>query len=72
MERILTRIEEGHGLQQDIDLLKNIADNIEGRTICALGDAAAWPVQSFVTKFRDEFQAHVDEQRCTVLGATYA
>jgi len=72
MERILERIEEGHGLQQDIDLLKNIADNIEGRTICALGDAAAWPVQSFVTKFRDEFQAHVDEQRCTVQGATYA
>ena len=72
MERILTRIEEGRGLQQDIDLLKNIADNIEGRTICALGDAAAWPVQSFVTKFRDEFQAHVDQQRCTVRGAAYA
>jgi len=72
MERILLRIEEGRGLQQDIDLLKNIADNIEGRTICALGDAAAWPVQSFVTKFRDEFQAHIDEKRCTVQGATYA
>ena len=72
MERILQRIEAGKGLQQDIDLLKNIADNIEGRTICALGDAAAWPVQSFVTKFRDEFQAHVDEQRCTVQGAAYA
>ena len=72
MERILKRIEAGRGLQQDIGLLKNIADNIEGRTICALGDAAAWPVQSFVTKFRDEFQAHVDEQRCTVQGATHA
>jgi NADH-quinone oxidoreductase subunit F len=68
MERILQRIEDGGGLQQDIDLLKNIADNIEGRTICALGDAAAWPVQSFVTKFRDEFQAHVDAGRCTVQG----
>ena len=72
MERILQRIEAGKGLQQDIDLLKNIADNIEGRTICAFGDAAAWPVQSFVTKFRDEFQAHVDEQRCTVQGSAYA
>jgi NADH-quinone oxidoreductase subunit F len=72
MERILARIEAGRGRQPDIDLLKNIADNIEGRTICALGDAAAWPVQSFVTKFRDEFQAHVDEQRCTVQGAAYA
>jgi NADH-quinone oxidoreductase subunit F len=72
MERILLRIEQGRGLQQDIDLLKNIADNIEGRTICALGDAAAWPVQSFVTKFRDEFQAHVDEQRCTIRGTAHA
>ena len=72
MERILLRIEEGRGLQQDIDLLKNIADNIEGRTICALGDAAAWPVQSFTTKFRDEFQAHVDEQRCTIRGTAHA
>ena len=49
-------------------LLKSVADNIEGNTICALGDAAAWPVQSFVKKFRDEFQAHVDAGKCTVLS----
>ena len=57
MERILQRMIDGQAQPQDVDLLKNIADNIEGRTSCALGDAAAWPVQSFVTKFRDEFLA---------------
>ena len=68
LEKILTRIENGQGRTEDIDLLKNVADNIEGNTICALGDAAAWPVQSFVKKFRDEFQAHVDAGKCTVLS----
>jgi NADH-quinone oxidoreductase subunit F len=67
MRRILERIENGQGRDGDIDLLKNVADNIEGNTICALGDAAAWPVQSFVKKFRGEFQAHVDAGKCTVL-----
>ena len=41
-------------------MLVDVADNIEGRTICALGDAAAWPVQGFLRHFRDEFQYHVD------------
>ena len=59
-------VEAGRGLPQDVDLLKSVADNIEGNTICALGEAAAWPVQSFVKKFRDEFQAHVDAGRCVV------
>ena len=52
---------------EDLDLLVDVADNIEGNTICALGDAAAWPVQSFVKKFRDEFEAHVDARK--VCGA---
>ncbi|MDH3785645.1 MAG: NADH-quinone oxidoreductase subunit NuoF, partial [Acidobacteriota bacterium] len=65
LKRILARIEAGEGRNEDLDLLVSIADNIEGQTICALGDAAAWPVQSFVKKFRDEFQAHVDAGRCT-------
>jgi len=69
MERLLIRIENGQGRQEDIDLLKNVADNIEGNTVCALGDAAAWPVQSFVKKFRDEFQAHVDTGKCVVAEA---
>ncbi len=58
--RLLVRIENGEGRQQDLDLLVDVADNIEGRTICALGDAAAWPVQSFIKHFRDEFQYHID------------
>jgi NADH-quinone oxidoreductase subunit F len=58
--RMLVRIENGEGRQEDLDLLVDVADNIEGRTICALGDAAAWPVQSFLKHFRDEFQYHVD------------
>jgi NADH-quinone oxidoreductase subunit F len=43
----------------DIDLLMDIANNIEGNTICALGDAAAWPVQSMIRRFRDEFEKRV-------------
>ncbi len=58
--RLLVRIENGEGRQEDLDLLVDVADNIEGRTICALGDAAAWPVQSFIKHFRDEFQYHID------------
>jgi len=66
LARILTRIENGQGVDGDIDLLASVADNIEGNTICALGEAAAWPVQSFVKKFRDEFQAHVDAGKCVI------
>ena len=56
MEKILNRFLEGEGTMEDIDLLLDVANNIEGNTICALGDAAAWPVQSFIRKFRDEFE----------------
>jgi len=58
--RVLVRIENGEGRQDDLDMLVDVANNIEGRTICALGDAAAWPVQSFIKHFRDEFQYHID------------
>jgi NADH-quinone oxidoreductase subunit F len=64
MERVLNRIEGGRGLQSDMDLLLDVASQIGGNTICPLGDAAAMPVTSFVTKFRDEFQYHVDHKRC--------
>jgi NADH-quinone oxidoreductase subunit F len=55
MESTLGRLTEGEGRKSDVDLLKTIADNIAGRTICPFGEACAWPVQSFVIKFRDEF-----------------
>ena len=48
---------------EDLDLLNDVADNIAGRTICALGDAAALPVKSFIKHFRDEFQHHIDHKR---------
>lgn len=56
MEKILQRFLRGEGRMEDIDLLLDVANNIEGNTICALGDAAAWPVQSVIRKFRDEFE----------------
>ncbi len=64
--RMVQRIENGQGRQEDLDLLVNVADNIAGRTICALGDAAALPVKSFIQHFRDEFQYHIDNKRCLV------
>jgi len=64
MEKILTRIEGGSGRSEDMDLLESIASNIQGNTICPLGDAAAMPVVSFVKKFRDEFRYHVDHRTC--------
>jgi NADH-quinone oxidoreductase subunit F len=59
MEKTLHRIDEGNGTSADLDLLINVANNIEGNTICALGDAAAWPVKFFITRFRDEFEKYV-------------
>lgn len=63
MEKILKRILKGEGTSKDLDLLVSVANNIEGNTICALGDAAAWPVRGFVTKFRDEFEKRVKPTR---------
>ncbi len=59
MEKTLHRIEKGHGTSADLDLLVSIANNIEGNTICALGEAAAWPVRFMITRFRDEFEKFV-------------
>jgi NADH-quinone oxidoreductase subunit F len=64
MEDILERIEHGHGREQDLGLLLSIADNINGKTLCALGDAAAGPVTSFVKKFRGDFEAHIRGGKC--------
>ena len=58
--RVLTRITEGRGRQADLDMLVDVANKIEGHTICALGDAAAWPVQSFMKHFRHEFEYMVE------------
>ena len=64
--RVISRIEHGQGQQEDLDKLDSVASKIEGHTICALGDAAAWPVRSFIRHFRDEFQYHIDNKCCLV------
>lgn len=64
--RLLHRITHGHGEPGDIEKLVNVADNIEGRTICALGEAAAWPVQSFVKHFYHEFDYFIKHKRSVV------
>jgi NADH-quinone oxidoreductase subunit F len=66
MEKIFHRIERGAGDPVDLDLILNISGNIMGNTICPFGDAAAMPAAAFVKKFRDEFDAHIAEKRCTL------
>ncbi|MFN4768422.1 MAG: NADH-quinone oxidoreductase subunit NuoF [Candidatus Kapaibacterium sp.] len=66
MEKILKRIVSGDATISDIDLLMSVANNIDGNTICALGEAAAWPVQGFLRKFRHEFEAKVKSSRSFV------
>lgn len=72
MEKVLHRIENGHGSMHDIDLLVDVAKKIEGNTICPLGDAAAWPVASAIRHFRDEFEWHIlHPEEATKPGAVY-
>ena len=59
MEKVLNRIENGLGREEDIDLLLSIQSKIEGNTICPLGDAAAWPVAAAIRHFREEFEYHI-------------
>jgi NADH-quinone oxidoreductase subunit F len=68
LNRTLKRILAGEGRIEDIDMLVDVANKIEGHTICALGDAAAWPVQSFVRHFRHEFEHYV-EHGCSIVEA---
>jgi NADH-quinone oxidoreductase subunit F len=66
--RMVNRIENGQGRMEDLGLLDNVSDNIAGRTICALGDAAALPVKSFLKHFRSEFEYHIEHKQCLVRG----
>jgi NADH-quinone oxidoreductase subunit F len=66
--RVVHRIENGQGRMEDLALLDDVSDNIAGRTICALGDAAALPVKSFINHFREEFVHHIEHRRCLVQG----
>jgi NADH-quinone oxidoreductase subunit F len=66
LSRIVDRIETGHGRPSDMDLLDSVSEDIQGRTICALGDAAAMPVRAMIKHFRHEFEYHVEHKTCMV------
>jgi NADH-quinone oxidoreductase subunit F len=61
MKKITNRMCSGGAREEDTDLLLSVANQIEGRTICAFGEAASWPTQSFIAKFRDEFEQKAKE-----------
>jgi NADH-quinone oxidoreductase subunit F len=67
--RMLSRIIDGEGTPNDLDMLLNVANKIEGHTICALGDAAAWPVQSFLKRFRHEFEYMIENGGRSIVDA---
>ena len=66
LSRLVDRIENGQGRPTDMDLLNSVAEDIQGRTICALGDAAAMPVRAMLKHFRHEFEYHVEHKTCMV------
>jgi NADH-quinone oxidoreductase subunit F len=69
LRKLLQRMHDGMGQRSDINLMGELAKNMLGRTFCPLGDAAAMPTISFVEKFRDEFEAHLDGKPCPYEGA---
>ncbi|HSC51796.1 MAG TPA: NADH-ubiquinone oxidoreductase-F iron-sulfur binding region domain-containing protein, partial [Gaiellaceae bacterium] len=68
MVQILEKIERGDGELSDLDLLGSVGSRILGRSLCALGDFAVYPVASYLEKFRDEFVAHIEQGRCPFGG----
>jgi NADH-quinone oxidoreductase subunit F len=69
LDRMLKRIIAGQGRSEDLGLLLDVANRIEGHTICALGDAAAWPVQSFLKHYRHEFQYMIEHKGRSIVEA---
>lgn len=63
LEKVCHRVADGHGKPDDLELMASIAHGIAGNTICALGEAAAWPMLGFLTKFRADFEAKVGKVR---------
>ena len=62
--KVLRRIEDGRGVPGDLDLLLSLSGEISGKVLCALGDFATSPVVATVKQYRDEYMAHIDQQRC--------
>ena len=72
LSRIVRRIEAGGGREEDIELLVDVCNNIDGKSLCALGEAAAWPIRSSVQQFTDEYRAHVEAHGCPSKQAVVA
>ncbi|MBA3563902.1 MAG: SLBB domain-containing protein, partial [Gammaproteobacteria bacterium] len=68
LNRVLRRILDGHAVPEDLDMLVSVANKIEGHTICAFGDAAAWPIQSFIRHFRHEFTYMIEHKGRSIVA----
>jgi NADH-quinone oxidoreductase subunit F len=68
LHKVLRRIERGQGRKEDLDLLLDMCDNMKGKTICVLSDAAAMPIESYLKYFREEFEIHIQKQACPLEG----
>jgi NADH-quinone oxidoreductase subunit F len=64
VHKLCEKIEHGRGTAEDLALLDDVPSLMEGQTICAFADAAAWPIQGLLKHFRADFQAHIDEKKC--------
>jgi NADH-quinone oxidoreductase subunit F len=69
LHRLVQRIERGAGESSDLDVMLDVAGKMEGKTICAFADAAAWPVQGLLRHFREDFEEHVRQRKCPFPGS---
>ena len=70
LQKVFGRIENGAATEGDVELILSVSNRIMGKTICPFGDAAAMPAGAFINKFRDEFEQHIKEKRCTVANGS--
>jgi len=68
MMRVMERLVHGNAEPGEIDMLLDVTKQVEGHTICALGDAAAWPIQGLIRNFRDEIEDRIKEKRSKITG----
>ena len=69
INKIVDRIERGAGNEEDLEILLDVAGKMEGQTICAFADAAAWPIQGMLRHFRGDFEKHVRQRKCPFPGS---
>lgn len=69
MMRVMARLVKGEAEPEEIDILLDVSKQVEGHTICALGDAAAWPIQGLIRHFRDEIEDRIAERKRVAVAA---